>query len=280
MTFQVIALDLDGTLLTPQKTILSESILALQNARKSGAKIVIVTGRHHVAIHPFYQALDLDTPTICCNGALLYDYVGKRVLASDTLHPEQATQLVSLLDAHNVYGLMYADDVMFYSQVTGHITRTETWARSLPEHQRPVFKHVNSLGAAVHDVDNIWKFALTGSDIDKLKNFAQIVKSEIGLTCEWSWHDQVDIAQIGNSKGKRLTQWVESMGLSMKDVIAFGDNLNDVSMLQSAGLGVAMGNAVDEVKACADLVIGSNTEPSIAEILNAHYNNETLKFIP
>ncbi|WP_410966820.1 HAD hydrolase family protein, partial [Salmonella sp. SAL04277] len=92
-------------------------------------------------------------------------------------------------------------------------------------------------------VDNIWKFALTGSDIDKLKNFAQIVKSEIGLTCEWSWHDQVDIAQIGNSKGKRLTQWVESMGLSMKDVIAFGDNLNDVSMLQSAGLGVAMGNA-------------------------------------
>ncbi|EPL9864994.1 pyridoxal phosphatase [Klebsiella aerogenes] len=271
MTFKVIALDLDGTLLTPQKKILPESLLALKHARKSGAKVVIVTGRHHVAIHPFYQALELDTPAICCNGALLYDYIRKRVLASDPLFPEQATQLVTLLDTHNIHGLMYADDAMFYSEVTGHITRTETWAKTLPEHQRPLFKHVDSLGVTARDVDNIWKFALTDSDIDKLKNFTQVVEREIGLTCEWSWHDQVDIAQTGNSKGKRLTQWVESQGLSMKDVIAFGDNFNDVSMLQSAGLGVAMGNASDEVKACANVVIGTNTESSIAETLNQYF---------
>ncbi|PLE59736.1 pyridoxal phosphatase, partial [Klebsiella variicola] len=93
-------------------------------------------------------------------------------------------------------------------------------------------------------------------------------------------HDQVDIAQTGNSKGKRLTQWVESQCLSMKDVIAFGDNFNDVSMLQSAGLGVAMGNASDEVKACANVVIGTNTESSIAEILNSYFNNETVLCMP
>ena len=271
MTFKVIALDLDGTLLTPQKTILPESVLALQNARKSGAKVVIVTGRHHVAIHPFYQALELDTPAICCNGALLYDYLGKRVLASDPLLPDQARQLVALLDAHNVHGLVYAEEAMFNSESTGHITRTETWARSLPENQRPVFKHVDSLGAATHNVDKIWKFALTDSDIDKLKNFTQVVERKIGLTCEWSWHDQVDIAQTDNSKGKRLSQWVESQSLSMKDVIAFGDNFNDVSMLQSAGLGVAMGNASDEVKASANVVIGTNTESSIAKILNQYF---------
>ncbi|WP_117035573.1 HAD-IIB family hydrolase, partial [Klebsiella pneumoniae] len=60
MNYQVIALDLDGTLLTPEKTILPASLSALQNARKSGAKVVIVTGRHFVAIHPFYQALELN----------------------------------------------------------------------------------------------------------------------------------------------------------------------------------------------------------------------------
>ena len=75
MNYQVIALDLDGTLLTPEKTILPASLSALQNARKSGAKVVIVTGRHFVAIHPFYQALELNTPAICCNGAFLYDYI-------------------------------------------------------------------------------------------------------------------------------------------------------------------------------------------------------------
>lgn len=61
-------------------------------------------------------------------------------------------------------------------------------------------------------------------------------------------HDCVDIARKGNSKGKRLTQFVESQGGSMQDVIAFGDNYNDISMLEAAGTGVAMGNADDAVK--------------------------------
>ncbi|BBV85998.1 pyridoxal phosphatase [Enterobacter kobei] len=273
MNYQVIALDLDGTLLTPQKTILPASLTALQNARKSGAKVVIVTGRHFVAIHPFYQALALNTPAICCNGALLYDYAEKRVIASDPLQPEQATQLVNLLDSYKVHSLMYADDAMFYQNPTGHITRTENWAKSLPESQRPTFTQVPTLRRAVEDVNSIWKFALTDTDTRKLEAFTKVVERELALTCEWSWHDQVDIAQTGNSKGKRLEQWVKSQGLSMNQVIAFGDNFNDLSMLQSAGLGVAMGNAVDEVKACADLVIGNNTETGIADVVNQYFEH-------
>lgn len=64
MTARVIALDLDGTLLTPQKTLLPSSVEALSRAREAGYQLIIVTGRHHVAIHPFYQALALDTPAI------------------------------------------------------------------------------------------------------------------------------------------------------------------------------------------------------------------------
>lgn len=71
MTARVIALDLDGTLLTPQKTLLPSSVEALSRAREAGYQLIIVTGRHHVAIHPFYQALALDTPAICCNGTYL-----------------------------------------------------------------------------------------------------------------------------------------------------------------------------------------------------------------
>lgn len=274
MNYHVVALDLDGTLLTPEKKILPESLSALKKVRESGAKVIIVTGRHFVAIHPFYQVLELDTPAICCNGALLYDYQGKKVLASDPLQPNQATQLIDLLDSYNVHSLMYADDAMIYQEPTGHIIRTENWARSLPESQRPVFRKVDSLRESAKAVDNIWKFALTGNDIVKLQEFTEVVERELGLACEWSWHDQVDIAQSGNSKGKRLAQWVESQGLSMNQVIAFGDNYNDLSMLESAGLGVAMGNASDKIKARADLVIGDNTEPSIADLLNKYLDSE------
>lgn len=77
MTTRVIALDLDGTLLTSKKTILPASLEALARAREAGYQVIVVTGRHHVAIHPFYQALALDTPAICCNGTYLYDYHAK-----------------------------------------------------------------------------------------------------------------------------------------------------------------------------------------------------------
>lgn len=78
MSYRVIALDLDGTLLDNQKRILPQSLAALAQARAAGIKVVVVTGRHHVAIHPFYQALEIDTPAICCNGTYLYDFQQKK----------------------------------------------------------------------------------------------------------------------------------------------------------------------------------------------------------
>lgn len=270
MTSRVIALDLDGTLLTPTKTLLPSSLQALARAREAGFTPLIVTGRHHVAIHPFYQALALDTPAICCNGTYLYDYQAKKVLESDPLPVDQALQLIDMLNEHKVHALMYVDDAMVYETPTGHVLRTMNWAQSLPPEQRPVFTQVNSLAQTAREVNAVWKFALTDEDSAKLNAFALEVEQQLGLECERSWHDQIDIARQGNSKGKRLAQWVASQGLSMEDVVAFGDNFNDISMLQAAGVGVAMGNAADEVKAHADVVIGDNTTDTIAEFIYTH----------
>lgn len=270
MTSRVIALDLDGTLLTPTKTLLPSSLQALARAREAGFTPMIVTGRHHVAIHPFYQALALDTPAICCNGTYLYDYQAKKVIEADPLPVDQALQLIDMLNEHKVHALMYIDDAMVYETPTGHVLRTLNWAQSLPPEQRPVFTQVDSLAQTAREVNAVWKFALTDEDSAKLNAFALEVEQQLGLECERSWHDQIDIARQGNSKGKRLVQWVASQGLSMQDVVAFGDNFNDISMLQAAGIGVAMGNAADEVKAHANVVIGDNTTDTIAEFIYTH----------
>lgn len=200
----------------------------------------------------------------------MYDYQAKKVLESDPLPVDRALQLIDLLDEHDVHGLMYVDESMMYERATGHVIRTSKWALSLPEAQRPVFTQVSSLRQAAQEVNAIWKFALTDEDTGKLNAFASRVEQTLGLECEWSWHDQVDIARKGNSKGKRLTQYVESQGGSMQDVIAFGDNYNDISMLEAAGTGVAMGNADDAVKARANVVIGDNTVDSIAQYIYTH----------
>lgn len=132
MTSRVIALDLDGTLLTSNKTILPASLEALARARAAGFQVIVVTGRHHVAIHPFYQALALDTPAICCNGTYLYDYQAKKVLQSDPMPVDKALSLTDMLAAHDIHGLMYVDDAMLYERPTGHVIRTSRWAQSLP----------------------------------------------------------------------------------------------------------------------------------------------------
>ena len=269
MSYRVIALDLDGTLLDNQKRILPQSLAALAQARAAGVKVVVVTGRHHVAIHPFYQALQIDTPAICCNGTYLYDYQQKKVLVADPLEKEQARLVLQMLKQSNIHSLLYVDDAMLYQEPSGHVIRTLAWADSLPAAQRPALLQVNSLAQAAEEAQDIWKFATTHGDIPALRDFATTVEKELGLACEWSWHDQVDIAKGGNSKGKRLQQWVESQGLSMDQVVAFGDNYNDISMLEAVGLGVAMGNADDAVKERADLVIADNMQPGIAEVIQS-----------
>ncbi|MEZ2697153.1 HAD-IIB family hydrolase, partial [Hafnia alvei] len=116
MSYRMIALDLDGTLLTSRKQILPESLAALELARKAGLEVMIVTGRHHIAIHPFYQALNLNTPAICCNGTYLYDYQARSVLASNPLTAAQAHQVLKRLNDADIHGLMYVDDAMLYQQ--------------------------------------------------------------------------------------------------------------------------------------------------------------------
>ena len=177
---------------------------------------------------------------------------------------DQAELIIRSLEAYNITGLLYADDAMLYQQPTPHVIRTRAWGETLPEAQRPVFRQVPSLSEAARQAERLWKFALSHQDKPQLEAFVQHITDEAGVTCEWSWVDQVDIAQQGNSKGKRLQQWLTRRGFSMQDVIAFGDNYNDLSMLESAGLGVAMGNADDAIKARADWVIGDNDHPSIA----------------
>ncbi len=269
MSYRVIALDLDGTLLDDQKKILPESLEVLQQARQQGVKVLIVTGRHHVAIHPFYQALELDTPAICCNGTYLYDYLGKKVIESNPLTTDISNQILQRLENSDIHRLMYVDDAMLYDN-HDTIARTLSWADSLPVHQRPTFQKVEDFSQAMSDYKSIWKFALMTPDIAQLHEFTQSLEKDLDVECEWSWQDQVDVAKKGNSKGMRLQRWVESQGMSMKDVIAFGDNFNDLSMLTTAGLGVAMGNAVDEIKSQADLVTRNNSEPGIAEVIRKY----------
>lgn len=270
MTYRIIALDLDGTLLNQQKQILPESLKVLADARAQGIKVAIVTGRHHVAIRPFYQALELDTPALCCNGTYTYDFHNTKVIDSNPLTKQQTMRVLQLLRQHKIQSLMYVDNAMTYEHKDDNIDRWYAWSDRLPEAQRPTIYQVDSYERAAEEAQAIWKFATVANNDKQLYEFASVIEDELGLTCEFSWHNQMDIAQAGNNKGTLLKHWVTSQGLSMDNVVAFGDNFNDLSMLEMSGLGVAMANSADDIKARADLVTTDNENGGIADVIRQY----------
>lgn len=270
MTYRIIALDLDGTLLTQTKQILPESLNVLTQARQKGIKVVIVTGRHHVAIKPFYHALQLDTPALCCNGTYIYDFHQQQVLQKNPLTLPQSLRIIELLNDYKVHGLMYVDNAMTYEVPDDNTVRWGVWSSRLPEALRPNIIQVKQFSETAKEANAIWKFATISDNTDSLHTFSNVIENELGLTCEFSWHNQMDIGQAGNSKGNLLKSWVEQQGLDMSNVIAFGDNFNDLSMLEMSGLGVAMENSSDDIKAKAKLVTTTNEQPGIANIIREY----------
>lgn len=268
MTYRLVALDLDGTLLDSQLQIRAETIDAIARLRAQGIEAMIVTGRHHIAAYPYWKQLGLELPAICCNGAYVYDFANDRPLANDPLTRDEARRLLALARRHAVYTMVYDRDFMAYETVDGHLRKLLNWAASLAPAVRPRIEKVESFERLVDSAQTIWKFITAADDAAAMRAFVDDVEQSLGLCCVWSGATRLDITHAGNSKGHRLTQWIAAQGIAAAEVIAFGDHQNDIEMLRMMGTGVAMGNSQADVQACADWVTGSNDGSGIADALD------------
>lgn len=269
MKYKVIAFDLDGTLLNKQGRILPSSQQAIEQAIQQGIKVVLVTGRHHTAVKPYHYQLNLSTPIICCNGTYLYDVVTDQTPLANPLSTSQAEQVINVAEKYQTHLLMYSRNEMNYQVLNEHMRKFSQWVADCPEEVRPRLRQISDFRQLLYDEEIIWKFVISHPD----RQIMQQAVAELSpqqFNCEWSWVDRVDIANQGNSKGNRLAELLALWQVSPEQVIAFGDNHNDISMLQLAGLGVAMGNAEEEVKAQAKLVTLSHNEDGIAQVLKQY----------
>lgn len=268
MRYKLVALDLDGTLLNNQMQIQRETIDALKLVREAGVEVMMVTGRHHVAAYPYWDELQLDLPAVCCNGTYVYDYRAGRPLANNPLSKAQAHQILKVAREHDIYCMVDVDDAMAFETHDDHSYKLSKWAESLPTRVRPCLQKVERFDDLIDEVDIVWKFATACDDIPALRVFEQVLRESLGLSCEWSADNRLDVAQAGNSKGARLAEWIATQGIDSSEVIAFGDHRNDIGMLEVVGMGIAMGNADDVVQSRANWVTGTNDSTGIADALH------------
>lgn len=271
MRYQAVAFDLDGTLLSSQATILESSKQAIQKAREKGIKIFFVTGRHHTAVRPYYAEIGLDTPVVCCNGTYLYDFKQEKALAGNPLTAEQASQLINAAQAEGIHTAVYFQDAMTYETLNPHFTKFLQWVNSVPEAVRPNVYQLSNFQQEIDKGTTVWKVLISDPDLAKMQKFVENLPPQ-QFSPEWSWVDRVDITACGNSKGAMLAELLKIEGIDPQNVIAFGDNFNDISMLELVGMGIAMGGSEAEVQAKANKTIGSNNEDSIARELTALLN--------
>ena len=264
---RLIALDLDGTLLTTDKRLTERNRNALLRAGEKGIAIVPVTGRIFNGLPRSVLELPCLKYAILCNGASVYDVAGDRLLCRAEMPLAQALEIMSWLDGQPVIYDCYAEGRGFMTEAMWNQIDRYAWSPIVVDYMKSVRAPVPELKAFLRQ---------KGWDIQKIQAFCPDEDTQrrllthmpfSGIAVSSSVPRNVEINREDATKGRALLALAKHLGLERDQVMAFGDGLNDISMIENAGVGVAMGNAVDEVRRVADKITATNDEDGVAAVI-------------
>ncbi len=260
---KLIVIDLDGTLLNSQHKLSDLTAEAIQKAQAQGIQIMLATGKTRHSGEAIIKRFNLTTHGIYLQGAAVHLHDGG-IHANTTLNPEVARRIITFAEDRGF-------DVAAYSG-----------QRILARTVSPAAKELNSLyhepmPEAVGPLQNI----LASTPINKLLVIKQDDPRKIrALRWQLSMQinpkearmtqalpDMLEILPPNISKGAALKHLLKDLGIRPEEVMALGDAENDLEMIEMAGIGVAMGNAIDLLKDAADYVVSSNDEDGVAEAI-------------
>lgn len=276
---RIVALDLDGTLLDSQKRLSDRSRAALAHAAEAGALIVPTTGRFFGMMPPAVRDLPFVRYAITINGAQVYDRATDTAIVREEIPLDAALAIMEILDRHDVVYDCYRQNwgwmtAALQDKAADYAT-DDHYLRMIREFRKPVPElkaHLRAT-AADGDVQKVMLFARRGDAAAAQDELAAIVREvaaafpDVKITS--STANNLEINSAAAHKGRALARFADHLGLSLANCAAFGDGMNDFTMVEAAGLGVAMANAAPKVKRVAKLVTRSNDDDGVARVLEA-----------
>lgn len=272
-SIRLIAIDIDGTLLDSSFQVPAANIEALRGAHERGVEIALVTGRRHMFASPVAEALGFNVTMISSNGAITRSSDGAR-FHSDMLPAETARAVVRHMAAFR------GNTVLTFDREGKGALVVETTEELCASIRRWMDKNAEYL-ELVKPLED----AVTESPIQMMfcGPIARMREAQTALlasgmmeqimTLRTQYDDRdlciVDVLNQGCSKGHALRRWARHRGITPQQVMAIGDNFNDVEMLEFAGVPVIMGNASDELKQNGWMVTLGNDENGVAHAVKA-----------
>ena len=253
MAIDLIALDLDGTLLAPDESISARNRSAIASALAEGIRVVLVTGRGVDTPIRVSQELGLSLPVICCHGALTKDFGSNRTLVHVPVPLQYAKPMVDYAVANNLAIALYNDERFW---------RLEGSRIVMDDMRGPGWHEVKDFSEALGSAPTFIRWLGEDSVRAMRREFGDL---PLNFRYE-TWHDFIECAVLNReaSKQQALSRLCADFQISPDRVLAVGDSRNDVPMLRWAKIGVAMGNSLPEVKEAVRYVTASNDRDGVA----------------
>ncbi len=265
--YKIITLDLDGTLTNAQKEITPRTLQALLRAQEEGIIVVLASGRPTYGIAPLADQLHLDHFggfVLSYNGGKIIDWRTRSVVYEQVLHPSLPPRLHTYAEREGLPILTYTEKEI----LTAHEGEDEYMAEEARINKMPVRRVPDFLKAVRELGGSPTKCLMTGHP-DRLIPLVEEMQADLGEEMEIfrSAPFFIELMPKGIDKAQSLQRLLDHLGLQREQLVACGDGFNDLTMIRFAGLGVAMANAEEAVKAEADYITASNEEDGVADVV-------------
>ena len=289
--YKLVAIDLDGTLLNSYGTVSEKNKVAVKQAIQKGAEVVLTSGRGSMSVRNLATEIGADHYMICGNGAVIYDLQNKNLIYDKFLSTKKVLQLIQICEENSIYYSVYTQDSIITKSLNYNVLFYHQENASKPDDKRTnihivqdIYQYIENrkendyIKINICDNNNI----VFNSIIKKLRMVKDVDVLDVGHmsrklirsgTEEYAMeYFYTEISSQNVDKWTALSYLIDSLGIQPQEVIAIGDNINDKTMIENAGLGVAMENAAPYIKKIAKVVTDSNNEDGVAKVLEKYVN--------
>ncbi len=285
--YKFVAIDLDGTLLNSYGEVTKDTKEALLKAKSQGVEIVLSSGRPISSTESLAKELGVDNYLISGNGAAVYDIKNQKLIRDRFLSKEQVLNIAKLCEENSFFYNVYTEDevianslnynVLFYhkenlkkiEEKRTHINIVQNIEKYIEDSGKEKFLKITVCDESQFIFNSIMKRLKLIDGIDVLETeYMSRKKIKSGTEDVNIQYFYTEVTNKNVNKWSAIEFLLKELNINKEEVVAIGDNMNDIEMIQNAGLGIVMGNSNPKMKEIADEIVSDNNSEGVLEAFN------------